>query len=174
MYLVYHVYQVSCSCPDGYNAYWLTLLQDALGSDKVEVQLGAYLEGRGNDGLLDQAVQTCQEASICILLLGLTANNPTVVAQVRSEPLTRPLQPSPLLSGFRRQSGAWKRQLPWVCWAQQLHVTNRAGMAPGVQVYVDAAAAAPHLAESLQAQLRMRLAQDTAGHLSKKKKPKKQ
>ena len=65
-------------------AAWL--LQDALGSDKVEVQLGAYLEGRGNDNLLDQAVQSCQEASVCILLLGLTALNPTAVTQVSAEP----------------------------------------------------------------------------------------
>ena len=79
-------------------AAWV--LQDALGSDKVEVQLGAYLEGRGNDNLLDQAVQSCQEASVCILLLGLTALNPTAVTQVSAEPF------DPASTNLRLQSTA--------------------------------------------------------------------
>ena len=48
----------------------------------MEVQSGAFLEGRGNDNLLDQAVSSCQEASVCVLVLGLTANNPAASTQV--------------------------------------------------------------------------------------------
>ena len=63
---------------------YLVLLQAALGKEKVEVQQGAYLVGRGSDGEIDQAVRAGSTADVCVLLLGMTANNPRVASQVCS------------------------------------------------------------------------------------------
>ena len=57
-------------------------VQAALGSDRVEVQQGAFLTGRGADYEIDIAVRSCRAADVCILMLGLSTNNPRVVSQV--------------------------------------------------------------------------------------------
>ena len=58
-------------------------MQAALGQDRVVVQRGAYLQGRGGDGEIDAAVHACRAADACVLLLGLTANNPKAASQAR-------------------------------------------------------------------------------------------
>ena len=46
------------------------------------MQQGAYLQGRGGDGEIDATVHACQSADVCVLMLGLTANNPKATSQV--------------------------------------------------------------------------------------------
>ena len=49
--------------------------QAALGPERVEVRQGAFVEGFGGDGQMEEAVQACEGADACILFLGGSAIN---------------------------------------------------------------------------------------------------
>ena len=57
-------------------------MQAALGDERVEVQQGAFLQGRGGDGEIDSAVHACERADVCVVVLGLSAINPKATFQV--------------------------------------------------------------------------------------------
>ena len=58
------------------------MAQAALGSERVEAHLGAYVEGFGGpldiggDGLMENAALACEAADVCVLFLGASAITP--------------------------------------------------------------------------------------------------